>query len=45
MSEMLLKGMDEISLGPGPGKMEEEKENGRSFLLVDENESLQVCFC
>ncbi|XP_056118426.1 zinc finger FYVE domain-containing protein 1 [Rhinichthys klamathensis goyatoka] len=40
MSEMLLKDMDEISLGPV--KMDEEKENGRSFLLVDENESLQV---
>ncbi|TRY89419.1 hypothetical protein DNTS_010820 [Danionella cerebrum] len=40
MSEMLLKDMDEISLGPV--KMDEQKENGRSFLLVDENESLQV---
>lgn len=43
MSEMLLKDMEEISLGPV--KMDEQKENGRSFLLVDENESLQVCFC
>uniref|UniRef100_A0A672LZG1 Zinc finger FYVE domain-containing protein 1-like n=1 Tax=Sinocyclocheilus grahami TaxID=75366 RepID=A0A672LZG1_SINGR len=40
MSEMLLKDMEEISLGPV--KMDEQKENGRSFLLVDENESLQV---
>ncbi len=43
MSEMLLKGMEEISLGPV--KMDEQKEKERSFLLVDENESLQVCFC
>lgn len=43
MSETLLKEMEEISLGPV--KMEEETESGRSFLLVDENESLQVCFC
>ncbi|XP_016420299.1 zinc finger FYVE domain-containing protein 1 [Sinocyclocheilus rhinocerous] len=40
MSEMLLKDMEEISLGPV--KIDEQKENGRSFLLVDENESLQV---
>ncbi|KTG34564.1 hypothetical protein cypCar_00014462, partial [Cyprinus carpio] len=40
MSEVLLKDMEEISLGPV--KMDEQKENGRSFLLVDENESLQV---
>ncbi|XP_048017459.1 zinc finger FYVE domain-containing protein 1 [Megalobrama amblycephala] len=40
MSEMLLKDMDEICLGSA--KMDEQKENGRSFLLVDENESLQV---
>lgn len=43
MSEMLLKDMEEISLGPV--KMDEQKEKERSFLLVDENESLQVCFC
>ncbi len=43
MSEMLLKGMEEISLGSV--KMDEQKEKERSFLLVDENESLQVCFC
>lgn len=43
MSEMLLKDMESIPLGNV--KMAEETESGRSFLLVDENESLQVCFC
>ncbi|MCJ8739749.1 hypothetical protein PDJAM_G00050780 [Pangasius djambal] len=39
MSEMLLKEMEEVSLGQSK---EEEKESRRSFLLIDENESLQV---
>ncbi|XP_060798156.1 zinc finger FYVE domain-containing protein 1-like [Neoarius graeffei] len=39
MSEMLLKEMEEVSLGQ---LKEEEKESGRSFLLIDENETLQV---
>lgn len=45
MSEMLLKDMDEVNLDSVKKDEEKEKENGRSFLLVDENESLQVCFC
>ncbi|XP_030632525.1 zinc finger FYVE domain-containing protein 1 [Chanos chanos] len=40
MSEMMVKEMEEISLGHT--KKEKEMESGRSFLLVDENESLQV---
>lgn len=40
MSEMLLKEMEEVSLGQS--KEEEESSSGRSFLLIDENESLQV---
>ncbi|KAI4890242.1 hypothetical protein NFI96_014016 [Prochilodus magdalenae] len=41
MSEMLLKEMDEVSLSQP--SIKDEKENGRrSFLLVDENETLQV---
>lgn len=36
---MLLKEMEEVSLGQSK---EEEKDNSRSFLLIDENESLQV---
>ncbi|KAF4085837.1 hypothetical protein AMELA_G00099520 [Ameiurus melas] len=40
MSEMLLKEMEEVSLGQS--KEEEETGSGRSFLLIDENESLQV---
>ncbi|XP_026799319.3 zinc finger FYVE domain-containing protein 1 isoform X1 [Pangasianodon hypophthalmus] len=39
MSEMLLKEMEEVSLAQSK---EEEKESRRSFLLIDENESLQV---
>ncbi|KAM9468487.1 zinc finger FYVE domain-containing protein 1 [Clarias gariepinus] len=39
MSEMLLKEMEEVSLSQSK---EEEEESGRSFLLIDENESLQV---
>ncbi|XP_072546828.1 zinc finger FYVE domain-containing protein 1 [Salminus brasiliensis] len=41
MSEMLLKEMEEVSLSQPPKKEEKESER-RSFLLVDENESLQV---
>ncbi|KAI5625494.1 zinc finger FYVE domain-containing protein 1 isoform X1 [Silurus asotus] len=37
---MLLKEMEEVSLGQA--KEEEEEECTRSFLLIDENESLQV---
>lgn len=37
---MLLKEMEEVSLGQS--KEEEESSSGRSFLLIDENESLQV---
>ncbi|XP_007234581.2 zinc finger FYVE domain-containing protein 1 [Astyanax mexicanus] len=41
MSEMLLKEMEEVSLGP-PSKKEEKEREGRSFLLVDGSEALQV---
>ncbi|XP_036414787.1 zinc finger FYVE domain-containing protein 1 [Colossoma macropomum] len=41
MSEMLLKEIDNVSLSPLPKKEETESER-RSFLLVDENETLQV---
>ncbi|XP_062872882.1 zinc finger FYVE domain-containing protein 1 isoform X2 [Trichomycterus rosablanca] len=40
MSEMLLKEMEAVSLGPCLEV--EEPESGRSFLLIDENETLQV---
>ncbi|KAJ8403763.1 hypothetical protein AAFF_G00346310 [Aldrovandia affinis] len=40
MSDLLLKEMDELSLCHQ--KKEEEKATGRSFLLVDEHENLQV---
>ncbi|XP_060744225.1 zinc finger FYVE domain-containing protein 1 isoform X2 [Tachysurus vachellii] len=39
MSEMLLRGLEEVSLIQSE---EEEKGSRRSFLLIDENESLQV---
>lgn len=43
MSEMLLKEMDEVSLSQPSNKEEKlEKEDERSFLLVDENETLKV---
>lgn len=39
MSEMLLRGMEEVSLGQSK---EEENDSRQSFLLIDENEALQV---
>lgn len=39
MSEMLLKEMEEVSLSQSK---EEEQDSRRSFLLIDENETLQV---
>ncbi|XP_054884948.1 zinc finger FYVE domain-containing protein 1 [Poeciliopsis prolifica] len=40
MSEILMKEMDSLSVGPK--KSEELREGARSFLLVDEQENLQV---
>lgn len=40
MSEILMKEMESISIGPV--KAEERADGVRSFLLVDEQENLQV---
>ena len=42
MSEILLKDMESISMEPV--SVEERPDGGRSFLLVDEQENLQVKF-
>lgn len=40
MSEVLMKEMESVCIGPG--KAEERADGVRSFLLVDEQENLQV---
>uniref|UniRef100_W5NB36 Si:ch211-11n16.2 n=1 Tax=Lepisosteus oculatus TaxID=7918 RepID=W5NB36_LEPOC len=42
MSNLLLVDMDEMSLDGRPSKAEESSPGGRSFLLVDDRENLQV---